>query len=269
MNADDLAVPLRKFLSLTFALSWAIWIPLVLSRPGIGLFPLPDAAVQLLSFLGVLMPALAALLLAARAGTARALLSRLVLWRVGWPWWAAALGPAGLLLFTALVYRLVYGELPVDWVRSASAGGLAVTLVFLLLATLGEEIGWRGLALPALILQHGAWKASLILGLVYMAWHTPYWLIVGTLDRAGLTAIGLNYLFAFPLTFYLTWFFVGGRFSLLLPVAFHLSFNILNTAVLPVTANLTAYGMFIAFVWAAALLVIPSLRSAPGARNSA
>ena len=37
----------------------------------------------------------------------------------------------------------------------------------------GEEVAWRGLALPLLLVRHNALGASLILGLLWAAWHLP------------------------------------------------------------------------------------------------
>lgn len=251
-----------RYFKLTFLLSWILWIPLVLLRLGVGSLQLSDTAYMLISFLGVLMPAVAALALTARDGEIHFLLARLTLWRVHWKWWTAAvLVQPGLLFLSSLIYALLYGKAPVELIRQPAAGVMAVNMLFLLLATLGEEIGWRGVALPALELKHNALKASLLLGIIYVAWHTPYWLIVGELDQAGLFYTLLNGFFAFAMTIYVTWFFNRSRFSILLPVAFHVTFNIVNGSIFPLTSNVTAYGILIVLEWIIALLLIPVLRS--------
>jgi hypothetical protein len=44
-------------------------------------------------------------------------------------------------------------------------------------------------------------------------------------------------------------------------VAFHVTFNIVNGLIFPLTSNATAYGILIVLEWIIALLLIPVLRS--------
>jgi membrane protease YdiL (CAAX protease family) len=58
---------------------------------------------------------------------------------------------------------------------------IAPTLVFwLLFGPLPEEPGWRGYALDGLQARHSALGGSLIVGVVWMAWHLPLFFIDGT-----------------------------------------------------------------------------------------
>jgi membrane protease YdiL (CAAX protease family) len=215
--------------------------------------------------LGVLMPATCALVLTARAGgrgAVRVLLGRLGIWRVGWTWWgvAALLQPA-LLILCGLAYNGLGGQPPVTPV-AVELVSFIVNAVFLLLATLGEEIGWRGVALPALQQRHSALVASIILGLLWASWHLPFWLLMDTFTQYGIGYLALNFLLILPSTLYITWFYNHGRASLLLPVAFHVVFNIVNVAWLPVTSSLVPFGVFIALQWVIAILLVRRLEPA-------
>jgi membrane protease YdiL (CAAX protease family) len=217
--------------------------------------------------LGVLMPAVSAMILTARSGGIRALgalFSRLGRWRVGWPWWLAAVAvqPA-LLCLAALTFNLFSGGSKITFQPVASLNAFAFTVVMLLIATLGEEIGWRGAALPALLERHSAFTASALLGLLWAAWHVPFWLLLDSYDQFGIGYLFLNILFVFPLTFYVTWFFNHSDQSLLLPVMFHLTFNILNSVLLPVTLSIGAFAIFGILEWSAAFLVLPRLGKKP------
>src|SRR5262245_26601375 len=88
--------PLIAFFVLAYVLTWWIY-PLLKVSP-------------LLGFFGLFGPALAAIIMAAvtegKSGV-KALLSRVVLWRVGLPWYVVALGlPTLLSLATAGLYFL-------------------------------------------------------------------------------------------------------------------------------------------------------------------
>jgi membrane protease YdiL (CAAX protease family) len=254
-----------KFFLLTFALSWLIWIPLAMSHFGLGPFHIPEGISNIVRLLGVLMPAVSALLLTAHAGgrdTLIPLLSRLVLWRVNWKWWLAAVIVQPVLLgLAALLSNLFGGRPPVTLSTLTSTGVLIVNVTLLFIAVLGEEIGWHGIGLPALQQQRSALKASMILGLLWATWHLPFWSLLDTFDQFGIGYVGMNFLLVLPLTFYSTWFFNHGKFSILLPVVFHLAFNIINTALLPVTINISAFGILIALEWIIAFLVLPHLES--------
>lgn len=257
-------VPPGRFFALAFVLSWLIWIPLALSHYGI-LFNIPESVSSVVRLLGVLMPAVSALVLTAASGekgALRLLLGRLAAWRVGWRWWGAAGLVYPLLLAAVAGLNNLISPLKVAVTRQDPVS-LAVNILFLLLAVLGEEIGWHGVALPAVQQRRSPISSSWILGLCWGIWHVPFWLLLDTTDQFGLIYLALNVAFVFPMTFFSTWFFNHSRYSLLLPVVFHLTFNIVNTALLPVTLNLGAFVMLVAAAWAVMLLVLPGLRAAP------
>jgi membrane protease YdiL (CAAX protease family) len=258
-----MSVKPAKFFLLTFILSWAIWIPLTLSHFGIGAFHIAEETSLIVRLLGVLMPAVSALILTARTGgrgALRTLLSRLVLWRVNWKWWFAAVAVQPFLLgLAAFSFNLISSDSKIVPQPSASVSAFIVNVVILLIATLGEEIGWRGVSLPGLQQQYSAFKSSVILGILWAAWHLPFWLLLDTFDQFGVGYLLLNFLFVFPLTFYITWFFNHGRQSILLAVMLHLTFNVVNTILLPVTINVGAFMIFGVFEWVITFFIIPHL----------
>jgi hypothetical protein len=88
-------------------------------------------------------------------------------------------------------------------------------------SAMGEELGWRGYALPQLQARYSALYASIILGLLWGIWHLPlYWtagnarttMSVGWL-LAGLVLEAILY----------TWVFNHTKGSLLLALLFHAS----------------------------------------------
>lgn len=108
-----------------------------------------------------------------RAGL-KTFFSRIVRWRVGVRWYAVGLLlPLGLRL-AAFAASLASGatpapELPMPLLMNL----LFESFVFSLIIALGEEPGFRGFALPRLLVGRSALAASLILGFFHTIWHAP------------------------------------------------------------------------------------------------
>lgn len=123
-----------------------------------------------------------------RAGVG-ALLRRFLVWRFGVVWYAVVLlGPFAVDLAGIGIDALLHGTVPafdepfLDRVLGTSLGlAVAVPVFFGFDAlTNGEEIGWRGYALPRLQARHSALAASLVIGVVWAVWHIPKFLTAGS-----------------------------------------------------------------------------------------
>ena len=100
---------------------------------------------------------------------------RTLRWRVGFIWWAVALFFTGLIvLFSIAINAVLGGGFPSfaffrqEWYLTP-----VVFLVTIIGGPLGEEFGWRGLALPNLQRKWGPMVASIIIGVVWALWHLP------------------------------------------------------------------------------------------------
>ena len=104
-------------------------------------------------------------------------------------------------------------------------GGLALGLLVAMFLDLGavfEENGWRGFALPRLLTRHSPVVASLVLGLMWAAWHYPVKYDAFTTYRLA----GLWYLAAFTLkivvlTVVMTYFWQRAGQATILAIAMH------------------------------------------------
>ncbi len=161
------------FFVATYALTWALFAPILLS--GQPLFALP-LGLNALFFFATVAPSLVACVLAAVQGGRRglaALLGQATLWRFGLRWYVTALLLAALLDALALAVEILAGRGP----RS-----LRLTFQIQLVipfAALGEEFGWRGYALPRLQKLSRPLPAALLLGIVWACWHLPYFVVAG------------------------------------------------------------------------------------------
>ena len=195
--------PLIAFFVLAYLLTWWIY-PLLKFSPFLGIF-------------GLFGPALAAIIMAAvtegKAGL-KALLRRVVLWRVGLPWYVIALGlPTILSLATAV---LAYLAGTADFIR---VGALAPIELVLFVLVVGEELGWRGYALPRLLEKRSALTASLILGLLWGLWHLPTFVVPGT-PQYGLPLTAFV-LLTIEYSILMTWVFLHTLGSVLIATLFH------------------------------------------------
>lgn len=93
--------------------------------------------------------------------------------------------------------------------------------------SLGEEVGWRGFFLPALLARYGPLMSSLVLGIVWALWHLPVdW--AGGFGFGGPAAVIFRIVWTIPLTIIFTWFYLRSRGSLLVALFLHTSINVLG-----------------------------------------
>jgi uncharacterized protein len=93
-------------------------------------------------------------------------------------------------------------------------------------ATLGgglKEIGWRGFALPRLQASLDAFTASLAIGVIWMGWHAPLFVVPGAVQSDLLVLPFVVQGIALAVVF--TWLYNSTRGSLFLSVLLHGSFN--------------------------------------------
>jgi membrane protease YdiL (CAAX protease family) len=213
--------PLVTFFLLVFILTWVVWVPRASGAP-----------LGMLGQAWTWIPAIAALLAAALTGgrgALRELGSRLVRWRVGWQWYVVViLGPAVFSLAVAGIYALFGGS----WAEAAPpailAGPLLLLPLFLAILTLtdglGEELAWRGFALPRLLTRYNALVASVVLGVIWALWHLPLlWTEGNGMFHLPVWLLLLD-LTAKSILF--TWVFLHTRGSVLIAMLFHGATNL-------------------------------------------
>ncbi len=271
---------LLTYFVLTFGGTWACWIPLALSDAFASQDTAQPSSLLLLWPVGLIIPSLVGILLTAlfsgKSGLG-ALFRRLGQVRVALIWYAVVLLLVPVLLFVAIGVSTLLGGATIDYAYAWSS--LLVWLVLSLIPGLGEELGWRGFALPRLQAHHQAFPASLFLGVMWGLWHLPLLMANGLIP---LTALGLVNFLLYDLTItalavLFTWVYNNTSGNLLLMVLFHavadaatalflFPFNDVGAPFLP------KYGaplLFLLLMWVAVLLVTVMAGAARLSRNVA
>jgi membrane protease YdiL (CAAX protease family) len=173
----------------------------------------------------------AILLIAVLHGKAgvRKLLRRLLMWRIGFGWWVAVVLLSTLGLGAVGLSVLVGGDAP-----DLDVTIPVVVIMFLLFifpgSAGGEEIGWRGFALPHLQAVRSALGASVVLGVVWGVWHLPLYLLGADIRPVSLFPAWVLLTVAASVIY--TWMYNGTGGSLLIVVLFHAASNLPLTILL-------------------------------------
>ncbi len=217
-SANDLLT--RSSIPLYFVAAYAIaWIPAL--------------AMPKLAGISAFAPALAAIVVSLGCEgkeKLRDLISRLFIWKVELRWYLVALlAPLVLELLAIWTQWLLGNRMPFDFKAWTSMlpgqlPWLAVFLLFLVCLSAGEELGWRGFALPRLQARFGMVPASLILGVLWGLWHLPTFWIPGS-AQYGLPIPGYV-LATIGYTFIYTFIYNGTRGSVLLTSLYHAASNL-------------------------------------------
>jgi uncharacterized protein len=233
LTAAAIRHPVAAYALLTYAITWLLVLPLVLNGLGVTHLTLPTGW----HVLGALGPFIAAFAIAGitqgRRGIAT-LLRSIGYWRVGWLWWAVGIGTPLLMLGLAIVFVGVWGQ---QWPDFSSLGASTSATTFWLadgvltgvLYGVCEEVGWRGFALPRLQRRWNALVATLLLFVIWAAFHIPFFLYRYTFGLGSLVGFLLG-LFAGAV--WLTYLYNSTGGSALITMVWHSLFNVVNAIAL-------------------------------------
>ena len=215
---------LLSFLALTFGLSWVPMSLFMLFADQLTPIFGEMSITNPLFLLAVYAPGISGVFLVWRHYGLNGLGSffrRLTLWRAPIQWW---------LFLLAGIPAIIYAAAAINGTINDPFRFVPWYMVFpalvqsLLLGPMGEEFGWRGLALPLLQRRFAPFWASLILGVVWAVWHAPAFLMSGTPQSAW--SFGPFFIGLIAITIIMTPLFNASRGSLLIAILYHL--NIMN-----------------------------------------
>jgi membrane protease YdiL (CAAX protease family) len=219
--------PLAGYFLLAYGISWAIGIPLAITARW-NQQPLPFSIHYLIAY-GPMLSALIMTWLTDGLDGLKELLARILKWRVQPVWWLVAFSPLGLFAVFAIMKRFIQGE----WMDFGLLGqvnflpnlGLGALFLWIFTFGLGEEIGWRGYALPRLQKNRSSLSATLILSAFWAIWHLPQFFYLFDVT------ILLGWLFgllAGAIVF--TWLYNSTQGSILMVALWHGTFNFITAS---------------------------------------
>ena len=227
---------LRAFFGLAYFLTWALLAPWFYLYSVVLNHTIPWWLWLLapVAYLGGVAPSVAGLVVTARTegrGAVRRLVRSLVNGRLPFRWYlfTLLLPPAVTALSIGLVDydSVIWREFAFGSVLRNVPVAYALALPF---GPLGEELGWRGYALPRLLGRFGPLGATLIIGVMWTFWHVPMmlWMPGASIpDFMGLTtfsvAVYLGHITAMSAVMTMIYLRTGG--SVLMAVLAHLAFN--------------------------------------------
>src|SRR5688572_4237651 len=215
-----------KYFFLTFLVSWTFFITVVIlsnnnPETASGLTVLHQALI----FIGVIAPSLVALWLTSRSGIpgqTQNLLGRIGRWKVHLKWYFFAIGFLVVIkILVACLYKIFTGSWP-----QFGQNLWYIMLVAILFSTLvqaGEEIGWRGFALPQMTTKFGLGLSTILLGIIWACWHLPLFFIKGSSTYGQ--SFPLYIIQVIAVSVILGWLYWRTRGSLLLVMIMHAAIN--------------------------------------------
>lgn len=245
--------PIRFYVT-AFAATWLCWFEAILFKEGLS------CTIGLL--LGLIAPAIIAIItvLTSKSDALKKDFKRKI---IGF----YKLKPLNLLIAVLLFALIVACSILLSTLFGQSLGQFAFTedfsftgagigsaLLTILLASVIEEVGWRGYGEDS-IAQYCSWfKESIIFGFVWALWHLPLFWIPDTYQY-GLRVMGFGYMLNFfisviPLGFITTWVYVKNGRSMLASIIFHLFVNFMQEriAMTPVTKCVETFVVTVAAI---------------------
>ena len=218
------------FFILTYLFTWIFWIPAIF---------VPEETGALLMAIGLIAPAAVStmfVLLSGSEALKRDLKNKLIgFYKVKWANVFLAAGVFALIVVCSILLSLLFGQKTdqFSFTKDFSFTGVGIgsALVTILLASVIEEVGWKGYCEDSVGNYMNWFLESLVFGAIWSFWHFPLIFIKGTY-QAGLTVNPLYvvnfFISGIPLGFIITWVYLASDRSILACMIFHLFVNFMQ-----------------------------------------
>lgn len=216
---------LAAFSFLTFAFTWFFWLFGVLSSMGIVDFSTPNLVWVVIGAHGPLVASFWLTYKGSGLTAVKKLLFSGFQLQMKLLWWAVILIFPFILAGLSFWIHMAIGNFAPN--TTLLAQPLLIIPNFIFMFFLGgsfqEEFGWRGFALPRLLILHTPFTASLLLGIIWGFWHLPLFYI------SGLSQSYMTFTLFLPLTlafsFIFTWIYCKTDYNLFSALLLHTALN--------------------------------------------
>lgn len=218
------------FFVLAYLFTWLFWIPAIFVPESIGIG---------LMLLGLIAPAVISTIFVLASGS-EALKQDLKnkvfgFYKVNWLNVILAIIVFAVIVVASILLSLVFGQSTDQFAFtedfSFTGVGIASAFITILVASIIEEIGWKGYCEDSMGDYMNWFWESVLFGALWSLWHLPLLLIPGTY-QAGLMANPLYVVNFFvsgvPLGFIITWVYLVSDRSILACMVFHLFVNFMQ-----------------------------------------
>lgn len=218
------------FFALAYLFTWIFWIPAIFVRGNTG---------TLLMMLGLIAPAVVSTLFVAFSGSdalKKDLRQKIIgFYKVKWMNVLLAILVFAGITACSILLSLAFGQ-PLSQFSftedfSFTGVGIGSALLTILVASIIEEVGWKGYCEDSIGNYMNWFWESVIFGALWSFWHFPLLFIQGTY-QAGLMANPLYvinfFISGIPLGFIITWVYLASDRSILACMIFHLFVNFMQ-----------------------------------------
>ena len=218
------------FFALAYLFTWIFWVPAIF---------LPEDIGPVLMVIGLVAPAVISTLFVLRSGSPvlkQDLKNKIVgFYKVNWLNVLLAILVFAVIVAASILLSLAFGQsirqfsFTEDF--SFTGVGIGSALLTILLASIIEEVGWKGYGEDSIGNYMNWFWESMVFGALWSFWHLPLIFIKGTY-QAGLMVNPMYVINFFvsgvPLGFIITWVYLVSDRSILACMVFHLFVNFMQ-----------------------------------------
>ncbi len=238
------------YFAMAYLFTWIFWVPAIF---------LPENIAMVLMLLGLISPAVVSTVFILRSGSPalkRDLREKIFgFYKVNWLNVILSVVVFALIVVLSILLSLAFGQSLDQFAFTEDFNftgvGVASALITIIIASILEEIGWKGYCEDSIGNYMNWFRESVIFGAIWSFWHFPLLFIQGTY-QAGLMVSPLFtinfFVSAVPMGFIITWVYLASNRSILACIIFHLFVNFMQEkiAMTPETKCVETIIVFIA-----------------------